>query len=404
MSVIQRQRGAITLIFTFMLPAIVSLLAITVYFAMYSQVVIRAGQAVDSAVLACAYQQNDTGVVTEDILNYYRPNFVLPGLNQSVKLNSKNGCQISAQYRFEPAMVNALPVAIDSDTEVVSNSHSSAKLVVNVNGNGNGIQNPVDVALVMDISGSMKSDLPELKNIITDVIRDIDSSSNQVRFSIVPFQTGVGVSGAPWLLSSEVSPKCVDGLVYRNSNLDADKTVQSLNYPSDRLDFNEVTPGPWLDRCSDNSFILPLTNNLNSVIRHVNSLKTSGGSTASYQGFIWGVRTLTEQWQKEWKVTPVQSSSLTQRLILFTDGDDSRRDYFNDLMRAGLCDVIQQDLNIQVSFIGFGVSADRIKQFQQCAGRKESVFDASNTAELAAYFEDAININIGTNVSIVFGE
>ena len=284
MSVIQRQRGAITLIFTFMLPAIVSLLAITVYFAMYSQVVIRAGQAVDSAVLACAYQQNDTGVVTEDILNYYRPNFVLPGLNQSVKLNSKNGCQISAQYRFEPAMVNALPVAIDSDTEVVSNSHSSAKLVVN--GNGNGIQNPVDFALVMDISGSMKSDLPELKNIITDVIRDIDSSSNQVRFSIVPFKTGVGVSGAPWLLSSEGSPKCVDSLAYTSGNLDADKTVQSLNYPSDRLDFNEVTSGRWLDRRSDNSFILPLTNNLNSVIRHVNSLKTSGGSTASYQGFI----------------------------------------------------------------------------------------------------------------------
>lgn len=402
MSVIQRQRGAITLTFTFMLPAIVSLLAITVFFAMYSQVVIRAGQAADSAVLACAYQQNDTGVVTEGILDYYRPNFVLPELNKSVKLNSNNGCQISAQYRFEPAMVNALPVAIDSDTEVVSNSQSSAELVQNVNVNG--IQNPVDFSLVLDISGSMTWHLPELKKIITDVISDIVPSSNQVRFSIVPFQTGVGVSGAPWLLSSEASPKCVDGLVYRNGNLDADKTVQSLNYSSDRLDFNEVTPGRWLDRCSETSFILPLTNNLNSVIRYVESLDTSGGSTASYQGFIWGVRTLTDQWQKEWQVTPVQSSSLTQRLILFTDGDDNRRDYFNDLMSAGLCDVIQQDLNIQVSFIGFGVSADRIKQFKQCAGRNGSVFDANNTAELADYFEDAININIETKVRIVLGE
>ena len=400
MSVIQRQRGAITLTFTFMLPAIVSLLAITVFFSMYSQVVIRAGQAADSAVLACAYQQNDTGVVTEGILNYYRPNFVLPVLNTSVNLKGQNGCQISAQYSFEPALVNALPVAIDSGTEVASNSQSRSKLVQNVNV----IQNPVDLSLVLDISGSMTSDLPELKNIITDVIRDIDPSSNQVRFSIVPFQTGVGVSGAPWLLSSASSPKCVDGLVYRNGNLDADKTVQSLNYSSDRLSFAEVTPGQWLDRCSDISFILPLTNNLNSVIRYVESLDTSGGSTASYQGFIWGVRTLTEQWQKEWQVTPVQSSSLTQRLILFTDGDDNRRDYFNDLMSAGLCDVIQQDLNIQVSFIGFGVSADRIKQFQQCAGRNGSVFDANNTAELADYFEDAININIETKVRIVLGE
>jgi len=396
MSVIKRQRGAITLTFTFMLPAIVSLLAITVFFAMYSQVVIRAGQAADAAVVACAYQQNDNGVVTDGILNYYRPNFVLPGLNKSVNLNSNNGCQISAQYRFEPAMVKALPVAVDSDTEVASNSQSRSKLVQNL------IQDPVDFSLVLDISGSMTWHLPELKRIITDVIGDIDPSSNQVRFSIVPFQTGVGVDSAPWLLSSEASPKCVDGLVYRNGNLDADKTVQSLNSSSDRLDFNEVTPGRWLDRCSETSFILPLTNNLNSVIRYVESLDTSGGSTASYQGLIWGVRTLTNQWQKEWKVTPVQSSSLTQRLILFTDGDDSRRDYFNDLMSAGLCDVIQQDLNIQVSFIGFGVSADRIKQFQQCAGRNSAVFDANGTAELAAYFKDAINIE--TKVRIVLGE
>ena len=400
MSGIKRQRGAITLTFTFMLPAIVSLLAITVFFSMYSQVVIRAGQAADAAVVACAYQQNDNGVVTDGILDYYRPNFVLPVLNTSVNLKGQNGCQISAQYRFEPAMVKALPVAVDSDTEVALNSQSRSKLVQNVNV----IQNPVDFSLVLDISGSMTSDLPELKNIITDVINDIDPNSNQVRFSIVPFQTGVGVTGAPWLLSSEASPKCVDGLVYTNGNLDADKTVQSLNYPSKKLDFNEVTPDRFLDRCSETSFILPLTNNLNNVIRYVELLETTGGSTASYQGFIWGVRTLTEEWQKEWNVTPVQSTSLTQRLILFTDGSDSRQNYFNDLMRAGLCDEIQQNLNIEVSFIGFGVSATRIKQFRQCAGSNGTVFDANNTAELAAYFKDAIRVNTETKVRIVLGE
>lgn len=395
MSVIQRQRGAISLTFAFVLPAIVGLLAITVFISMYSQVVIRAGQATDSAVLACAYQQNDSAVVTEGILDYYRPNFVLPVLNSTVNLNSKNGCQIIAQYSFEPAMLNALPIDVDSDKEVASSSSSRSKLIQHV------IQEPVDFSLVLDISGSMSSDLPELKKIITDVISDIDPSGNKVRFSVVPFETGVGVTGAPWLPSSVASPKCVDGLAYTASNLDADKTVQSLNYAADRLDFNEITPDIWLDRCSNDSFILPLTNDLDRVVRHVESLNTSG-TTSSYQGLIWGVRTLTERWQKEWKVTPVESSSLTQRLILFTDGDDSRREYFNDLMSAGLCDVIQQGLNIQVSFIGFGVSADRIRQFKQCAGRNGAVFDANNSKELAAYFEDAINIE--TKVRIVLGE
>lgn len=383
---ISRQRGAITLTFTFMLPAIMSLLAMTVFFAMYSQVVMRTGQAAEAAGLACTYQQRDEPTVIDGILNYYRPNFVLSVFDNSVRLTRRDGCQISVQYRFKPAMNKLLPVEVNSSSLVTSNSSSSAKLVANV------ILKPTDFSLVLDVSGSMGSDLPELKKIITDVISDIDPSHNQVRFSIVPFQTGVGVSAAPWLLSSKASPKCVDGLAYRSGNFDADKTVRSLNSSSKNLDFKEVTPGPWLDRCSHTAFILPLTKDLNSVINYVNSLSTSG-TTASYQGLIWGVRTLTEKWQQEWNITPVTSSSLTQRLILFTDGSDNGGGrYFDDLMNAGLCDEIQQNLNIEVSFIGFGVSANRIKQFQQCANRPGAVFDAKNSNELGKYFKDALKV------------
>lgn len=382
---ISRQRGAIALTFTFMLPAIMSLLAVTVFFSMYSQVVIRTGQAAEAAGFACTYQQSDEPIVIDGILNYYRPSFVLPVFDNSVRSTGSNGCQISVQYRFKPAMDKLLPVEVNSSSLVASNGGSSSKLVANV------ILKPTDFSLVLDISGSMGSDLPELKRIITDVISDIDPSNNQVRFSIVPFQTGVGVTAAPWLPSSKASPKCVDGLAYRSGNFDADKTVKSLNSSPKSLDFNEVTPGPWLDRCSQTAFILPLTKDLNNVINYVNRLSTSG-TTASYQGFIWGVRTLTEKWQQEWQITPVTSSSLTQRLILFTDGDDNGGGYFDDLMNAGLCDEIQQNLNIEVSFIGFGVSARRIQQFQQCANRPDAVFDAKNSAELAVYFKNALKV------------
>ncbi|PKH05944.1 VWA domain-containing protein [Moritella sp. Urea-trap-13] len=382
---ISRQRGAIALTFTFMLPAIMSLLAMTVFFSMYSQVVIRTGQAAEAAGLACTYQQRNVPTVIDGILNYYRPNFVLPALGNSVSLDGDKACNISVQYHFKPAMNKLLPVEVNSSSLVTSNSGSSSKLVANV------IQNQTDFSLVLDISGSMVSDLPELKRIITDVISDIDPGNNQVRFSIVPFQTGVGVTAAPWLPSSKASPKCVDGLAYRNGSFDADKTVELLNSSSKNLDFKEVTPGRWLDRCSQTAFILPLTNDLNNVIDYVNSLSTSG-TTASYQGLIWGVRTLTEKWQLEWKITPVTSSSLTQRLILFTDGSDNGGGHFDDLMNAGLCDEIQQNLNIEVSFIGFGVSANRIKQFQQCAGRTGAVFDAKNSADLAVYFENALKV------------
>ena len=209
-----------------------------------------------------------------------------------------------------------------------------------------------------------------------------------------------GVRNAPWLTPSKGVSKCVDGLAYNGWRVDANKTVNNLNKPAKELTFKDSTASPWLDYCSEESVILPLTYDLDDVIKHVDRLEVSG-STASYQGFIWGVRTLTETWQKDWEIMPVDSPFLSQRLILFTDGADSNN-HLNDLIAAGLCDKVRDDLNIDVSFIGFDVSKARLQQFRDCAGSNDAVFDASNRAELAKYFKQAIDIK--TNVRIVLGD
>ncbi|MGF1717220.1 VWA domain-containing protein [Photobacterium chitinilyticum] len=393
-----RQRGAISLTFVMLLPVLLAVISVAIFFSMYTLAVVRAGQASDAASVACAYQQRGSNSVIQRYLDYYRPVFVPDAFLASHQLDAQQGCQISAQYNFEPLMPEVLPTVAQGKTQVHVNSVSTSRLLTSV------ASKSTDFSLVLDISGSMVEELPELKQIITHVIEDIDPLNNKVRFSIVPFQTGVTVKNAPWYPVSNRKAKCVDGLSYTAGRwglevMDPEQTVDDLNLPASRLTMKEVTPGPWLDRCSETATILPLTDDFSQLKSYVSKLETSGSNTASYQGLIWGIRTLTEQWQQEWLVSNLQPVQSVQRLVLFTDGKDlPKSDYFNELIEAGLCQVIRQDHGIEMSFIGFGVTDSRLEQFRRCAGSGDVVYDAQDIADLEDYFRTALDVESQTRI------
>ena len=309
-------------------------------------------------------------------MEYYKPGFAY----QSYDINTIKGtkrCNISASYGFDYVMASALPS--NAQNQMTLTSDSTAELVLN--------SKPRDVSLVLDISGSMSGRLPLLKRIINTTIQDIQNQSTnlvrKVRIAVVPFESGVGVRDAPWLPASKGRVTCVDGM----SPQGVAQTVDDLG----------ALPGMLKIRTtgSCSSPILPLTKDLDAVRRHVNGLTATGG-TSSYQGLIWGVRSLIREWQQAWQITPVVSSDLEQHLILFTDGDDSNN-YFDELVQAGLCQVIQNEFNIQMSFIGFGVNNNRIRQFEDCIGKgKGKVYDAQNSAQLGIFFKKALHTTTAT--------
>ncbi|MGR5145336.1 hypothetical protein ACQKP8_02160 [Photobacterium alginatilyticum] len=391
---LSKQRGAISLTFVMLLPVLLAVMSVAVFFSMYTQALVRAAQASDAASIACAYQQQGSNTMARKYLDYYRPMFVPDAVPTSSQMDAQNGCHVSTQYSFEPLMPEVLPAAAEGKKQVHASSDSTSRLVASVS------SQPTEFSLVLDISGSMVKKLPQLKQIITDVIEDINSLNSQVRFSIVPFQTGVTVKDAPWYSKSLTKAKCVDGLSYTAGRWDPEKTVDDLDSPAATLSMHDVTPGPWLDRCSETATILPLTADLSQLKSYVAGLKTSGSSTASYQGLIWGVRTLTEKWQQEWLVEEQSAVKPAQRLVLFTDGKDSPRypEFLNELIEADLCNVIQQELGIEMSFIGFGVDDSRLEQFRECAGRDDLVYDANNTADLEAYFRSALQLETSTRI------
>ncbi|NRD73431.1 VWA domain-containing protein [Shewanella sp. VB17] len=395
---LNRQRGDISLMFVICLPFMLSIIAVSILLAMYLLTVTRAGQAADAASLACGYAQRADQDLTVDFLNYYRPGFVAHDGEVLVSIDAKKRCSISASYRFNPVMMAFLPESVSSDVALSSASHSISHLVVNSR------ILPIDLALVLDISGSMSGQLPQLKRIITSAIEDIHQQDTDetgaVRFSLVPFQSGVGVINAPWMPESAGKITCVDGLSYGQHSVDYAATVDDLGKSAASLEIKTVSPSEWLDACSSDVTILPLTDDLKRVTKSVNAL-TTDGSTSSYQGLIWGVRTLLPQWQEEWQINPVESTDLVQRLILFTDGADQGT-YLDDLIEQGLCRVIQSQFNIEMSFIGFDVDERRLQQFRECAGEMGKVYDAKNTQELAVFFQEALQTE--TKASLVLRE
>ncbi|NQZ90863.1 MAG: VWA domain-containing protein [Moritella sp.] len=374
----RKQRGATSLVFISMLPMLVSILAFSVSTGMYMLTVTRAGQASDAASLACGYAQRGEPTVMEGFMEYYRPGFAY----QSYDINTIKGtkrCNISASYGFDNLMASALPNNTGNRITLTSDTESTARIILN--------SKPRDVSLVLDISGSMSGRLPLLKRIINNTIQDIQKQStdlvSKVRIAVVPFESGVGVRDAPWLPASKGRVTCVDGM----SPQGVAQTVDDLG----------ALPGMLKIRTtgSCSSPILPLTKDLNAVRRHVDGL-TASGTTLSYQGLIWGARSLINQWQQAWQITPVASSDLEQHLILFTDGNDDNN-YFDELVKAGLCQVIQNEFNIQMSFIGFEVNNNRIRQFEDCIGNGNGkVYDAQNSADLKKFFKEALHTTTAT--------
>ena len=370
----RHQSGAISLIFVITLPVLIAVLALSIVTGMYMLTVMRVGQASDAASLACGYGQRAEPRVINGFLEYYQPAFVITNDYEDSVITREKRCDISASYGFKSLMVKLIPGSANEQITLTSKTVSTTRLVLN--------SKPRDVSLVLDISGSMSGRLPLLKRIINNTIQDIqDQSTNlvsKVRIAVVPFESGVGVRDAPWLPASKGRVTCVDGM----SPQGVAQTVDDLG----------ALPGMLKIRTtgSCSSPILPLTKDLDAVRRHVNGL-TASGTTLSYQGLIWGARSLINQWQQAWQITPVASSYLEQHLILFTDGNDDNN-YFDELVKAGLCQVIQNEFNIQMSFIGFGVNNNRIRQFENCIGNGNGkVYDAQNTADLEKFFKEALH-------------
>ncbi|WP_253822113.1 Tad domain-containing protein [Vibrio sp. 99-8-1] len=380
-----RQVGSITISFLAMLIPVLTMISMTLAISAQLMTANRAAQGAESASLACAFADKADSSMLQAYQDYYSSKF--SGSYQFLPTNSK--CKFSLSNRL------SLPLPWFSDSDLTSNVVAAGgNLQARIEQSHSPI--PTEVVLVLDISGSMAGNISSLKSILTDALRTIENDSEQanalgsVRISIVPFESGVSTTKPPWLSNVSSGVYCIDGLAYQNDTFSASLTVDNLATPHFRRAVRYALVDNWLSDCSPTSTLLPLTNRYSTVQNKINSLAVSGG-TASYQGLIWGVRQLLPSWQQAWGVEVNTSAEVRKKLVLLTDGADN--DYrFDELVNAGFCSKVIDQYDIEMNFIGYGVTAARIAQFQQCTNDPKKVFSAQNKTQLDHYFSEILAV------------
>ncbi|TKE89746.1 VWA domain-containing protein [Vibrio sp. F12] len=389
----RQQKGSITLSFWALLIPALFIAVGTLMISAQVMVSNRAAQAADSAALACAYAKKATPRMMRAYQEYYHP--TLKGVSGLPPENQD--CRISLGYSVTPLLPHFNREQYDQKVTatgggfkgVVESKHSAI---------------PTELVLVLDVSGSMGSNMSSLKSILSNALNTIQSQSNNandldsVSISIVPFDSGVATHRPPWLSKEAAGIYCIDGLSYRNGDFSAALTVDNLATLHSERPVKFTPPSKWLSDCNQESPMLPLTNVFSRVQNSINSLTANGG-TRSYQGLVWGVRQLIPSWQQAWGMNVNTVPETRRKLVLFTDGADEG-DAFNQLVNAGFCTTAIKQYGIEMNFIGYGVSPSRITQFENCAGNPLRVFSATNTTQLNEYFSDILAVEYSASIRL----
>ncbi|CAK3132163.1 VWA domain-containing protein [Vibrio crassostreae] len=389
----RQQKGSITLSFWALLIPALFIAVGTLMISAQVMVSNRAAQAADSAALACAYADEATPRMMRAYQDYYHP--TLKGVSGLPPENQD--CRISLGYsvnlllpRFNYEQYDQKVTATSGGFKgVVESKHSAI---------------PTELVLVLDVSGSMGSNMSSLKSILSKALNTIQSQSNNtndldsVSISIVPFDSGVATHRPPWLSKEAAGIYCIDGLSYRNGDFSAALTVDNLATLHSERPVKFTPPSKWLSDCNQESPMLPLTSVFSRVQNSINSLTANGG-TRSYQGLVWGVRQLIPSWQQAWGIKVNSVPETRRKLVLFTDGADEG-DAFNQLVNAGFCTTAIKQYGIEMNFIGYGVSPSRITQFENCAGNPLRVFSATNTTQLNEYFSDILAVEYSASIRL----
>lgn len=180
--------------------------------------------------------------------------------------------------------------------------------------------------------------------------------------------------------------------------------VGSRNYP---LNTNDTTPGSRIPGLLDRSCgreITTLTPSKSAISNEIDNMSASGNQTYIPAGLMWGWRILSSDEPLSEGVTKVKmtSENYTKAIVLMTDGDNTVSPNYPDhrgssksdadSLTKEICENVKNDgtakEKIRVYTVTFAVTDPATKKLiRECATNDSYYFDASDSAALAAAFE-----------------
>ena len=195
----------------------------------------------------------------------------------------------------------------------------------------------VELALVVDVTGSMSGDMGTLRTAskaVVDILRpaDIDEKDAKVRISLVPYSRGVNLGSFASKAKGgdfyAVSGKCVtereDYETFKVKFTDTTYNYYEVSAPPPKETFfGDGTSG----RCPSRSEMIPLTKDRDKLKEAITDL-SAGGATAGQTGAIWGWNSISPNFANLWPAESAPAAytddNVLKFAIIMTDGDNNR--------------------------------------------------------------------------------
>lgn len=425
--------------FVVALPVLVGTLGMTLDLGQSYLVRQRLARALDAAALAGAASSTDEDVIRDRIEEFFARNYpnneigVPRDLDIDVTLDTVT---VTAYADYETSFMrvlgfNHLTVSAESEvTRVVGNN--------------------IELALVLDISGSMNNsgkigDLRTAAKSLIDIVVYDNQDDYYSKIAIVPYAVAVNVGSyaqqvrGPYTPNQTCnSPGCAR---YRFRNPYGNwRTHDISTCVSERTGAQAYTDAPPStalvgrnyppvgNPCLQNQ-IVPLTSDKEYLKDQIDALQATG-STGGQVGVAWGWYMLSPNWGYLWPAESRPAAYGTEELykimVLMTDGEynspycngviardatagsGSAADHINCYAHNGgsyaqserLCDAMK-DAGVEIYTIGFQTAdyPDGEDLMEYCATDAQHFFTADDGAELTAVFNSIANAVKGLHLS-----
>lgn len=182
----------------------------------------------------------------------------------------------------------------------------------------------VEVAVVVDVTGSMSGSIGSLKTASKDMLNTLLPDDNtrlqsRVRISYVPYNVGVKLDKT--LARKATFEKSQYGCVHAR--------VRDLAYSGENHDYEDEDDDERVDYIGTNyswcpnAQMVPLTNDRTKIESSINALRASS-ATAGQIGIAWGWYTLSPEWRGFWptesKPDFYDNNGVRKYAVLMTDG------------------------------------------------------------------------------------
>jgi len=199
----------------------------------------------------------------------------------------------------------------------------------------------VELALVLDVTGSMSSDMDTLRD-AADKVVDIlipdgtAEDDSKVRISLVPYSQGVNLgSYADKVKGDDYGYSDGSDCVTERQDYDDGTETYEVRYTDDPYNYyDETDPPPKATfygggsfNCSSDSEMIPLTSDRDALVTAIADLDDNGG-TAGQTGVVWAWNSLSPNYTNLWPAESAPESydneDVLKFAIIMTDGDNNR--------------------------------------------------------------------------------